>query len=723
MRAQDPAREDVLLARAVDGSLDASECAEWNRRLRREPALLERFLDHVEVEARLHGHFGGVSRAEEVQRENRGGASAAVAGTPRVSARRNRVPWGLVAAAALLLVVLTRLGGGPGNGAAREFGAWRVVAHGDADFEHPGPDLVRLRRGELHIESTRAEPGFLRIETPAGDALASGTSFLIGCHSDPNERNSMSNPWVRVLVLAGSVTLGNAVGGVRAEAGELVSARAGQEPERFAARITSEFGLDLLRTTGGPTESGPNSNVFFSPYSIAATLAMAAEGARGETAKEFERILHLPAAARRLGTDEQRIPLYFALLRSGFRDLEDRLARASSLDQSDLLERVTGVESELRRVALGLLAAELAQDYGRHDQLRGEEERLINRHRDLLGRMKTYRLEVARSLWGEQSYPFRADYLEAIEATYGPGSVVPANFRGASESERERVNAWVTERTEGRVTGFLGPGDVDELTRVILVNAVHFEGEWVEAFDPAKTETGPFHRGDGTTVEASFMRAEEMETARYGAFDSDGAPFDTPERYLWGEDPPTYPDIGGFTVLSVPYRGEDIDFVAILPRGRDGLSALEAKLTPDLLEGVFGQLEARTVDVALPRLDLQEEADLSAALGALGLERAFMIPSPGLAPGAAADFSGMSRPSAEGEGLFLSGVVHRAVLKVDERGTTAEAATAAVFAAGSEERWITFTPTFRADHPFLLMIRERSSGALLFLGRIQNPGG
>lgn len=709
---------DLDFDAALHGKLEERQRAAWNEGLRGGGALLEGFLDQAEVEARLRWHFG----------HRLGSGSAG----PGDRAGRGHVPrrWAVLgiaaAAAALVWMALDRRGPGPGDGPASELDAWRVVSVGDADFERVRPDLVRLRRGELHIESAQGSPGSLRVETPWGLAEASGTSFLIGCHSTQDEGNSMLDPIVRVLVLAGSVTLGNALGDVRAEAGELVSIQGDERPELFVARATSDFGLDLLRASSRRLDGiglEPGRNVVFSPYSIAATLAMAAEGARGETAREFERVLHLPRAAQRQGSDPQTIPLQVALIQSGFRDIEARLAHASTLDQSDLFEQVAVVDSELRALAVRLFAAELAEDYGLHDRLRKEEERLLDQHRDLLGRAKTYRVGMARGLWGERSFPFHPDYLASIEGAYGPETVFPADFRRAPRVELDRVNAWVSERTEGMIRTLLEPGDVEDLTRLILVNAIHFRGDWVEAFEPEDTEAGPFRLVDGTTSRVEFMHAPEMETARYGAFEADGTPFETPARYLWGEDPPKYPGDGGYTVLSLPYRGEDIDFMAILPRSHDGLASLEAGLSHGALESILEHLRPRTVDVAIPKLEIDTQLDLAVALEELGLLRAFRIPQPDVEAGDAADFSGMIAPRGDGDGVFLSKVLHRAVLSLDERGTTAAAATAAVFAAGSAERWISFTPSFRADHPFLILIRERSTGALLFLGRIQSPTG
>ncbi|MFN6194818.1 MAG: serpin family protein, partial [Planctomycetota bacterium] len=163
--------------------------------------------------------------------------------------------------------------------------------------------------------------------------------------------------------------------------------------------------------------------------------------------------------------------------------------------------------------------------------------------------------------------------------------------------------------------------------------------------------------------------------------------------------------------------GGELAMVVLAPRSPDGLPALERLLTPARLAEWLGRAEARTVDVALPRFAVRKQLDLKDALQALGLRRAFVDP----ATGDGADFGGMASSNDARDGLFVGNVLHEALVEVDEEGTRAVAATAVMMAATAMPAARPFVPEFRADRPFLFLIRDTRSGAILFLGRVLDP--
>jgi serpin B len=284
-------------------------------------------------------------------------------------------------------------------------------------------------------------------------------------------------------------------------------------------------------------------------------------------------------------------------------------------------------------------------------------------------------LAIANRLWGQQGFAFEAPFLEVTRTWYGAG-IEALDFRDP-EGARGTINAWVAEHTAGRIPELIPPRVLNAATTLVLTDAVWFKGTWVEPFDPALTSPEPFTTDTGEKVTVPLMYREG--------------------KVRWGQ-------AKGATLLALPYAGDRLEMLLALPEAPDGLASLEASLTPAIIAAWEAALHPAKVMIWLPRFRLSTAYDLVEPLTALGMPRAF---------GAGADFSGISRAAP----LTLGAVVHQAWVAVDEVGTEAAAATAvAVTRSGGPK------PTFRADRPFLFLIRDRQTGAILFLGRCARPG-
>jgi serpin B len=299
---------------------------------------------------------------------------------------------------------------------------------------------------------------------------------------------------------------------------------------------------------------------------------------------------------------------------------------------------------------------------------------------------EAYRLAVANRLFGERSYAWRAPFLELTGDVYG-APLEPMDFRGAPEPARRRINGWVEERTNDRIQGLIPPGAIDGDTRMVLANAVYFLADWQHPFAASDTYEQPFSAPGGE------VRVETMhQQARFAYAEADGA-----------------------QVLQMPYAGGELGMMIVLPEASDGLGDLEAALSAARIDGWAARLEERMVNVALPkfRVDPAEPLALGATLRAMGMTRAF--------DPAAADFSAMADPATnEGLPLFVTDVFHKAFVEVDEEGTEAAAATAVVVVESAAIA-PPDVPHFVADHPFLFFIRDLRSGAILFMGRVEDP--
>ena len=292
-----------------------------------------------------------------------------------------------------------------------------------------------------------------------------------------------------------------------------------------------------------------------------------------------------------------------------------------------------------------------------------------------------YQLRIANRLWGQKGFAISPDYLKLTGEDYG-AEMALLDYQSDPEAARATINDWVARQTEQKIKDLMPPGSIKPLTRLVLTNAIYFKGDWDEQFDAKLTEDADFVVSADRRVRVPMMTRK----ARFGYAQ-------TPE----------------VQILQMPYKGDDLSMVVVLPRANDGLAALEKSLSTGRLAGWIGAIRPRQeATVFLPKFKLESQFSLNAVLQSMGMKLAF---SPG-----GADFSGIS-PS-EGHELSISDVVHKAYVDVNEEGTEAAAATGAVIGVTSVPAQRTI---FRANHPFLFLIRDVQNGSILFLGRVVDP--
>lgn len=289
---------------------------------------------------------------------------------------------------------------------------------------------------------------------------------------------------------------------------------------------------------------------------------------------------------------------------------------------------------------------------------------------------KGYQLNIANALWGQKDYPFAADFLSMINKHYG-GGFNAVDFAGDTEGSRQAVNRWVEGKTNDKIKDLLKQDDVTPLTRLVLTNAIYFKGDWAAKFKEEDTRTASFHIRPDQTADISMMR----QTGRF-----------------W------YAAVDGGQILEMPYAGNELSMVVILPR--EGAEEFGARLTPELLGNWLGSLTEQEVAVSLPKFKFETRYGLVGMLSAMGMPDAFDLPP--------ADFSGMTG----GKHLYITKVIHQAVIEVNEEGSEAAAVTGVVMGVKSvAPRMVEFT----ADRPFIFLIRHKATGTILFMGRVANP--
>jgi serpin B len=355
-------------------------------------------------------------------------------------------------------------------------------------------------------------------------------------------------------------------------------------------------------------------NLVVSPASIALALSMARAGAKGTTATEMDKVFHDLAA----DTNADWI---------------------ASLDAS------------------------LADRTGTFADQSGQQQKVT--------------LRIANANFAQRGFPLEADYLKALAERFGAG-VQLVDYATAPETARKAINGWVADKTEQRIKELLAQGTVDEMTRLVLVNAIYLKAAWLTPFDKDLTQPFPFHRADGTTVAVPMM-------------------------HTGGEL--AYAKGSGWQAVALPYVGQQLSMLVIVP---DNLATFEAGFSAATLASITDGLATREVILGLPKFGTETKTGLADVLTKLGMPSAFSAKT--------ADFSGISKA----DQLFISAVIHQANIDVDEAGTTAAAATAAVMAGTAAP---TDTVTLTVDRPFLFAVRDNVTGAVLFLGRITNPTG
>jgi serpin B len=291
-----------------------------------------------------------------------------------------------------------------------------------------------------------------------------------------------------------------------------------------------------------------------------------------------------------------------------------------------------------------------------------------------------YQLSTANALWGQKGFSFKPDFLKVVKDNYG-GGLNNVDFAGDAEQARRTINAWVEKQTHDRIKDLLPEGEVDADTRLVLTNAIYFNAGWDSPFEKSSTKDRPFRFAAGKSVKVPMMH----QTNEFG--------------YLEGDS---------FQALELPFSGGDLSMVVLLPRKVDGLADLEKDLTADRLAGWLGKLDKQPVAVTLPKFKTTQAMKMNEVLIKMGMPLAF---TPGKA-----DLSGTADAK---EALYVSAVVHKAFIDVNEEGAEAAAAggVGEKVESGVQEKFV-----FRADHPFVFLIRDRRTDSILFLGRLADPG-
>ena len=298
-------------------------------------------------------------------------------------------------------------------------------------------------------------------------------------------------------------------------------------------------------------------------------------------------------------------------------------------------------------------------------------------HNIINAKSKKYELHTANALWAEQNYTFLENYTSTIRNYYG-GNTTNMDFINNAEQSRQEINRWVEEKTKEKIKDLLPAGSINYLTRLVLTNAIYFKGEWVKKFDKDDTKDMPFKVDSETEVTVPMMKLSG-ENARFN-----------------------YAETENMQILEMMYDGGNLSMLVLLPR--ENLDEIEPELSAENLAKWKSMMRERKIDVYFPKFRLETEYSLPGTLQDMGMTDAFSWPE--------ADFSGMDG----GRNLFISGAFHKAFIEVNEEGTEAAAATAIVMTMG-----MAFPNEFRADHPFIFIIQEKTTGSILFMGRMSNP--
>lgn len=287
-----------------------------------------------------------------------------------------------------------------------------------------------------------------------------------------------------------------------------------------------------------------------------------------------------------------------------------------------------------------------------------------------------FRLNIANSIWGQKGYAFLPRFLDTLAENYGAG-MRAVDFVENPEASRTAINDWVAERTEETIQDLIPQGVIDHLTRLVLTNAIYFNAAWHYPFDEDRTTSDPFHLLSGDRVNVPMMhRTENFDYALHETYQVQS--------------------------VELLYAGEEASLIILLP-AKGKYDQFEDALSADLVSEISKRMRPIRLRLSVPSFEFTSEFRLADTLDGMGMTNAFDSES--------ADFSGM----ADEKGLYLSAVVHKAFVKVDERGTEAGAATGGTIGVTS------LPPAFTADRPFIFLIRDNATDAILFVGRVMDP--
>ena len=287
-----------------------------------------------------------------------------------------------------------------------------------------------------------------------------------------------------------------------------------------------------------------------------------------------------------------------------------------------------------------------------------------------------FSLKVVNAIWGQKDFKFDSSYLDLLAQNYGAGLRV-LDFMQSPEDARKTINDWVDKETEQRIKDLLPQGSIDELTRLVLTNAVYFSGGWLTPFSEEATSDGLFTVLNGGNVTVPMMH--QTEVMGYG-------------------------EGKGYQAVELKYDGSELSMIIVLP-AKGAFNSFEAGLDSAAFDDILGNLKYTTVNLTMPKFEFNSEFGLKEALSALGMPVAFTDQ---------ADFSGMTG----NKDLKITDVLHKAFISVDESGTEAAAASGVVVGTTSAPVDV---ETMTVDHPFTFFIRDIATGTTVFSGRVVDP--
>lgn len=473
------------------------------------------------------------------------------------------------------------------------------------------------------------------------------------------------------------------------------------------------FAFDLFHQLAAENHG----NLFFSPYSISSALAMIAEGACAETAIEMGKVLRFPPSARRREPSEQMNPWNLSLIHNSMASINRRLSGRSPRESQQIRKKVANLHKKHSALTDKLEALERSQRWKKYESMRKDLNKITEKLNSLLKQLDQYEIRIANALWAEETYAFKQSYIDTINTYYKTGGVFPVDFKSNYEAARQRVNRWVEDQTNQRIQNMIPTGEVNEYTRLILTNAIYFKGEWATPFEEESTMEEDFTLASGSKVKMPLMNAPSVKSVRYAAFNSDGSFFNTPQFIKFDQEIGLYPDKDGFAIVELPYQGDELSMMVIAPNKHDGISALERELTSENVDRWQNQLQKRSVDVFLPKFKLEADYKMKETLRTMGMVRAFEDPR----KPKGAQFYGMTAKNDPMHQLYVTQVLQKAFVEVNEKGTEAAAATGLIeHVVMGLPPTVPFIPTFKADRPFVFLIRDRETGSILFIGRLSN---
>ena len=287
---------------------------------------------------------------------------------------------------------------------------------------------------------------------------------------------------------------------------------------------------------------------------------------------------------------------------------------------------------------------------------------------------KSFALNIANALWGQQDFTIQSAFLKILAQNYGTGMNL-LDFKNSPEPSRVTINNWVSDQTNNRIKDLLPQGSITPATRFVLTNAIYFDAAWQNPFAKESTSNGNFNLLNSSTVSVPMMNHE-------GSY-----------SYVKGS---------GYQAVELPYSGNEVAMDIIVPDAGQ-FNTFESGMTADSISGIIGSLKSSFMVLALPKFQFDSSFSLKQALSALGMPVAFTDK---------ADFSGITgQPN-----LIISDVVHKAFVAVDEEGTEAAAATGVIMVGAAMP-----ANSLTVDRPFVFLIRDIQTGAILFIGRVLNP--